>query len=241
MRFLQRLAHQIAPALYSVYLLRRLRSRVGALERARIANELHDGIIQSLIGLEMQLDALRRSPGDAARVTSELEHIQQLLVREIRDVRDLMHQLEPIDVAPRHLLRQLEELVDRFRRETGIAARFVSEVEEVTLSPHVCHELVRITQEALVNVRKHSGARNVVVRFTSEAAAPTLIIDNDGRGLDFIGRLSQTELDRCRKGPVVIKERVRAIGGNLAIESSERGVRLEITLPLRGIVRHRTA
>jgi signal transduction histidine kinase len=241
LRFLQRLANQIAPAMYSVYLLRRLRSRVGALERARIARELHDGIIQSLIGLEMRIDTLSRHPRDSDDVVEELRRIQQMLTAEIRDLRDLTHTLEPFEFSPRQLLEHLHDLVDRFQRETGIAARFVSDVEDVTLSPPVCHELARITQEALVNVRKHSGARNVVVRFTSEGGSPQLIIDNDGRSLDFTGRLSQADLDRRRKGPVVIKERVRAIGGDLAIESSDRGVRLEITLPPRVTVRHRTA
>ena len=199
------------------------------------------GEVQSLIGLEMQVDALRRSPRDVAQVIEGLARVQQHLANEIRGVRDLMHELEPTDFAPRRLLERLPELIDRFQRETGIAAQFVSEVEEVTLAPPVCHELARITREALVNVRKHSGAHNVVVRFISEAGCSKLIIDNDGRGLGFTGRLSQAELDRRRKGPVVIKERVCAMGADLAVESSERGVRLEVTLPPRTIVRHKTA
>jgi hypothetical protein len=51
---------QVGPAIYNVYLLSRLRARVGAIERARMARDLHDGVIQSLIGLEMQIAALRR-------------------------------------------------------------------------------------------------------------------------------------------------------------------------------------
>jgi signal transduction histidine kinase len=58
------------------------------------------------------------------------------------------------------------------------------------------------------------------------------VVDDDGRGFDFSGRLSQEELDAARKGPVIIKERVRAIGGELSIESAPgRGARLEITFP----------
>jgi signal transduction histidine kinase len=238
--FLQRLANQLVPAFYSVYLLRRLRSRVGALERGRIAQELHDGVIQSLIGVDMRLQALK-SGVQTEPVVSELGNIQQLLTNEIRDLRDLMHQLEAVDVPPDRLLEHLQELVERFHRETGIAARFVSDVEDVALAPHVCHEVRRITQEALVNIRKHAGARNVLVRFTSHNGAPMLLIDNDGRSFGFTGRLSHTELDRARIGPVIIKQRVRAIGGTLTVESSEEGVRLEITLPPRVVVRHRTA
>ena len=65
LRFLQEFAEQVGPAVYNVYLVRRLRERAGALERGRFARELHDGAIQSLIGVEMQLDVLRRQSGDA--------------------------------------------------------------------------------------------------------------------------------------------------------------------------------
>ena len=117
----------------------------------------------------------------------------------------------------------------------------MSDEDFIQVSTLARHELLRVLHEALVNVRKHSGARHVVVRFTSSEGAPTLVIDNDGRGLDFIGRLSHAELDQYRKGPLVIKERVRAIGGRLTVESSDRGVRLTIELPPRVVVRHRTA
>ena len=59
LRFVRTLVRQVGPAAYSRYLLRRLRSRVGAIERARVARELHDGVIQSLIGLEMKVQVLR--------------------------------------------------------------------------------------------------------------------------------------------------------------------------------------
>jgi len=59
-------------------------------------------------------------------------------------------------------------------------------------------------------------------------------IDDDGRGFEFTGRKSQAELDIDRKGPVIIKERVRSIGGELAIESNPgRGARVEVWLRQR--------
>src|SRR5262249_13641053 len=126
----------------------------------------------------------------------------------------------------------LAESVDKFRREAGISASFVSDLREISLSPRLCAEIARIAQEALVNVRKHSGASNVIVRLTLENDEGRLVVDDDGRGFDFSGRLSQEELDAARKGPVIIKERVRSIGGSLAIESAPgRGARLEITFP----------
>ncbi len=233
LRFLQTLLRQIGPAIYNVYLLRRLRARAGALERARVAQELHDGVIQSLIALEMQFDVLRRrSPAEPTAVTEEIGRLQRLLHQEILNVRELMQQMKPMELDPQRLLEFLAETVDRFQRDTGIAARFVSELDEVRLPPRVCRELARIVQEALVNVRKHSSARNVLVRFGWQDGQWRLVVDDDGRGFPFSGRLTQTELDSARRGPLVIKERVRSIGGELTVESTlGGGARLEITLP----------
>ena len=84
----------------------------------------------------------------------------------------------------------------------------------------VCRELTRIVQEGLVNVRKHSHARSARVRLSARNGHWTLLIEDDGRGFPFAGRLTQTELDAQGKGPLVIKERVRVIAGELAIESN---------------------
>lgn len=234
--FLQSLAQQVTPAIYSVFLMRRLRSRVGAVERARVARELHDGVIQSLLGLEMRVDVLRRQTAQGSgQVTEDLASVQSLLHQEVLNLRELMQQMRPVDVAPKRFLDYLANTVERFGRDAGIAARFISPFEEVAIPPRICSEVARIVQEALVNVRKHSQARNVMVRFDSQDGSWRLVIDDDGRGFDFVGRLTQAELDASHKGPLVIKERVRSIGGELVVESGlGRGARLEITFPRKG-------
>ena len=232
LRFLQALLRQVGPAIYNVYLLRRLRARAGALERARVAQELHDGVIQSLIALEMQFDVLRRRAPQGPEVGEEIGRLQRLLHKEILNVRELMQQMKPVELDPQRLLEFMAETVDRFQRDTGIAARFISELDEVRLPPRVCRELARIVQEALVNIRKHSSARNVLVRFGCGDGQWRLVVDDDGRGFPFAGRLAHAELDAARRGPLVIKERVRSIGGELTVESTPGGgARLEITLP----------
>jgi signal transduction histidine kinase len=234
MRFLQTLVAQISPAIYSVYLLSRLRSHAEAMERPRVARELHDGIIQSLIAVEMQVQVLRRQAADGSTpIDDELARLQNILHEEILNLRELMEQMKPLEMNAAELPDFLGDSVNKFQRETGISARFVPEFEEVALAPRVCREVARIVQEALVNVRKHSGARNVLLRFTSENGNWNLVIDDDGCGFPFSGRLSQAELDSTRKGPMVIKERVRSIGGELTVEAIPgRGARLEITLVL---------
>ncbi|HZP22887.1 MAG TPA: histidine kinase [Terriglobales bacterium] len=233
LRFAQGVMHQIAPALYSVYLFRAYRSRAEASERARVARELHDGAIQALIGIEMQVDVLRRnSNGDAS---AELDRIQGLLRREVLNLRELMQSMRPVDIGPHQFLDFIAGLVERFCRDTGIAVRFISEMEEVTLPAATCSELVRVVQEGLVNIRKHSQAQSAVVRFGAQNGSWKLVINDDGKGFPFTGRLNMSQLDGIRRGPAVIKERVRAVGGDMVIESTPgQGSRLEITVPQKG-------
>jgi signal transduction histidine kinase len=233
LHFLQELVRQVAPAVYNVLLLRRLRLRAGAVERARFARELHDGAVQSLIAVEMQVDVLRRqSATKPDLVTPELGRIQGLLREEVLKLRELMQQMKTLDVDSKRLLGVIHDTVDRFQRETGISARFVSDLAELQMPQPVCRELARIVQEALVNVRKHSQARQVLVRLGAKSGNWKVEIEDDGRGFPFEGRFSQRELETTGKGPLVIKERVRLIAGELTIESSPgRGSRLEITVP----------
>ncbi len=233
LRFLQELVRQVGPAVYNVYLLRRLRQRAGAVERARVARELHDGAVQSLIAMEMQVDVVRRqAAAHSSPVTAELERIQGLLREEILKLRELMQQMKSLDVDSNNLLRFLDDAVERFQRETGIGARFVSELDELHMPQRICKELARITQEALVNVRKHSGAREVLVRIGAGNHHWHLTIEDNGRGFPFSGRFSLAELEEMGKGPMVIRERVRLIEGELTLESNPgRGAKLEISVP----------
>ena len=233
LRFLMDLARQAGPAVHNVLLLRRLRLRAGAVERARFARELHDGAVQSLIAVEMQVDVLRRQSAEKPELaTAELARIQGLLREEVLKLRELMQQLKTLDVDSKRLLSILTDTVERFQRETGIAARFFADVKELEMPQPVCREVVRIVQEALVNVRKHSGAKKVMVRLGEKNRHWKLLVEDDGAGYPFSGRFSQAELDAMGKGPLVIKERVRLIEGQLTIESNPgQGTRLEISVP----------
>ncbi len=102
----------------------------------------------------------------------------------------------------------------------------------VELPQKVCRELARIVQESLVNVRKHSGAHHVLVRLGQRADSLRLTVEDDGRGFAFSGRMSEAELATSGKGPVVIRERVRLLAGELTIESTPgQGSRLEVQIP----------
>lgn len=233
LRFLRRLVTELGGVVQSRFLLGRLRSRVGAMERARVARELHDGTIQSLVAVEMEVNVLRRrAEQERLSTASDLARVQGLLRSEILELRDTMQRLKPIEIEPEQLVGFLDAAVARFGRDAGIHATFDCAVEDVDLPARVCREIGRIVQEALQNVRKHSRAQNVLVRFGRAPAGWRLVVDDDGQGFPFDGTLGHAELDEGRKGPYVIKERVRALGGDLTIATSPGGgARLEILVP----------
>jgi signal transduction histidine kinase len=129
----------------------------------------------------------------------------------------------------------LADAVERFRKETGIAAVFVPQAGEMDLPPRVCAEIVRIVQEALVNVRLHSGASRVAVGLTRDGASWNLSIEDDGRGLPASNGSWRYGTDAVR-APSVIEERVHAIGGTLRLPQAlaGTGARLEIAVARRG-------
>lgn len=233
LRFLQDLANLVAPSVYNVYLLGRLRSRAAAVERARVSRELHDGVVQSLHAIAFRLYALRTRPGSSAEEREqELVEVQQLVQNEAANVRDLIHQLEPIEFDPRHLVEFLSGMVTRYRQDTGIGAQFVCDSPEVSLPPATCREIAGIVREALANVRRHSAAQHALVRLSRQHGGWMLTIEDDGRGFEFSGRFTHAQLEESRRGPLVIQQRVRALDGDLTIVSKAgHGARLEIKIP----------
>jgi signal transduction histidine kinase len=229
--FLFRAVREVSPTVHNIYLLRRLRRQAAAIERARIARDLHDGVVQSLFGIEMRLHLLRKSVNDEY-ASQQLSEIKDLVHDQLLNLRELVQEVRALEVAPARLVDFLSETVEKFGRETGIAAHFEAEPQSIELPPRHCREIARIVHESLVNVRKHSGARAVMVRLSDAEGEVTLAVEDDGAGFDFTGDMNLNELDRNHKGPVVIKERVRSLRGALNIESFPwRGSRLVVTLP----------
>jgi signal transduction histidine kinase len=233
LRFARTLFERAAPAIYEIYLMRRLRARASALERARVARELHDGAIQSLISTEMRAGMLlRRAEREFPAIAGEIASLQELLREQVFDLRELMQQLKPVEIEPNRLIEHLSEVVERFRRETGTPVRFTVGDGEVSLLPHACREVLLILQEALVNIRKHAHAAEVLITFGMHDGDWQLDIQDNGTGFAFEGTLEGTELMSSAKGPAIIKERVANLGGKLVIESKpSQGSHLMIKIP----------
>jgi signal transduction histidine kinase len=234
LRFLQNLLNSVSPFLRDIYVLRDVRVQAEDQVRFRFTRELHDGTLQFLLSMEMQIEVLRRQRTNlAAELERRLANLQNIVHQEVVNLRGLIENTKPLNFSPKELPDFLAELVARFRRDTGIAVRLETGDGQITLTPGVCHEIVRIVQEGLSNIRKHSRAQNAVITLSEGRAGQyKLSIGDDGEGFGFRGRVTHTQLDESHRGPGVIKERVRLIGGELTIDSNPgHGSRLEITIP----------
>jgi signal transduction histidine kinase len=233
-RFLLRVCQTVGPALYNNYLVRSLRSKAQSLERGRIAREMHDGVTQSLLGLDMEIAVLRRRAKTEAPLLSEdLARVHGIVRDEVVTVRELMEGIRVDDVGSGDFMQHLSGVVDRFSRYTGISARLVTDGKMPPASPHVQRQVARIVYEALVNVRKHSGADRVVIRTQIDGGQWTVAIQDDGRGFPFGGRFTDDELDEKHLGPRTIGERARIIGARLVVDSRPGfGARVELSVPI---------
>jgi signal transduction histidine kinase len=233
------LVDRIAAAMDNAYLLHRIRARSAANERTRIARELHDGLIQSVMAVQIQLHALgARQTARSHPIAHDLGRLAAVLRDEALGLRELMQRMQPPELDPDRLVDTIAGIVQRFQHETGIGARFITNVDRLPLPPRACRELAHVVQEALVNVRKHSGAAQVKVGLTHEGGVCLLSIDDDGRGFPFSGRLTAQDAAYEQSGPRVIRDRVHRIGGDLTVVSVPRrgsassGARLTVSIPL---------
>ena len=195
---------------------------------------MHDGILQTLLSLKIQLDVLRRKlAAEAGTGGSELAGLQKTVQQESDELRRMVTDLRPLRVESADLRELMLGFAERFRSEHGLAVDLFIEDRDLRLPDRICRELFQIYRESLHNVKKHADASHVVVKLEQDEAKVFLVVDDNGRGFSFSGRYTSEELDRLRLGPISIKERTRGVGGTLTVESNPgHGARLTIEIPL---------
>ena len=153
-------------------------------ERNLIGIELHDSLAQSLIGMRLQLKMLGESLArkDVGRAQYEARRLRRAMKQANADLRDLLTNYR-LKIDESGLAQTVAELVERFRRETGIAVFFQNECAALELTPAQEIQLFYIIQEALTNIRKHSGAHNVRIMLNNEDDLYTVLIEDDGLGM----------------------------------------------------------
>lgn len=201
-------------------------------ERKRIARELHDDTIQSLIGLSRQLEALATTkPALSEPASLRVSQLQQTTGETIRRVRRFSQDLRPSTLDDLGLLPTLEELVAAINRHDGLRAELWVHGEGRRLSTEVELTLFRIVQEALNNVIKHADAERVVTVVELSDRSVTVRVEDDGRGFQPPS-LAEHPATASKLGLLGMQERARLLGGTLIIDSEPgHGTKVIISVP----------
>src|SRR5216684_6572543 len=165
LEWFERIAAHISASLENVFMLRHLRARAIEAERSRISRDLHDGILQTLLSVEIQLDVLRRKlPGTPDQAASGLATLQQTVRNETDELRRMVTDLRPLRVQSADLLDLMHGFAERFRNESALALDLLIDAAELQLPDRICRDLFQIYRESLHNVKKHAHASHVVVK-----------------------------------------------------------------------------
>ena len=183
-------------------------------ERRRIARELHDVVLQDLTYALQSMQVLKRMPEGAAD-EAETERQIEALKRAVGGLRDAIYDLRLESVGERPLVRAVESIVE-LNRQIGGGCEFELIVDEgfpAEISGPAGVEVVRVVQEALANVRRHSGAEHAVVTLGTADGEVLVEVEDDGRGFG-----PETPYGMGLTG---MRERVLALGGKLEVEGRE--------------------
>jgi signal transduction histidine kinase len=234
LRWLERIVRHLNAPLENVFLLRSFRARAVEAERSRISRDLHDGILQTLLSLNIQLGVLRRKlPSAAEHFGGDLEGLEKTLREQGEDLRQMVKDLRPLRVESADLREMMYSFAERYHTESGLAVDLFLAENELRAPDRICREVFQIYRESLNNIKKHARASHVVVKLWQDDSKVFLVVDDNGQGFSFGGRFTSEELDRLRLGPISIKERTRSVGGVLTVESNPgHGARLTIEIPL---------
>ena len=186
-------------------------------ERTRIAHELHDSLAQSLASLRYQVRVLDETlhQGDESTTWQQLERIENSLDEANTELRELIANFRA-PVSQQGLLGAIEQMVSQFRNESQIKAFLQKEWDADTLGKDTQIQILRIMQEALWNIRKHSQAKTVRIMLRHQQdSGYYILIEDDGVGFGKQVYGSPGE----HVGLAIMRERALRFGGDLRIES----------------------
>jgi PAS domain S-box-containing protein len=201
-------------------------------ERRRIARELHDDLNQSLALLSVEMDLLaQRPPESAAQLSGRMGDLSAQVRQLSSSVHDLSHQLHPSNLEQVGLVAAMRGLCKALAQAHGLEIQFNHYAIPELIPEDAALCLYRITQEALGNVIKHSGARHADVDLLGRADGIDLRVVDDGRGFDTASTSGHEGL-----GLVSMRERLRLVDGEITIDSFPAGgARIEVRVPLRSV------
>ncbi len=207
--------------------------RVQEEERQRVAHELHDETIQSLVLICRCLGALEaRNPPFPPPVTSELEGIRKMAEQVVKGLRDFTRSLRPPILDDLGLVASIRRLLVDFTEQTGIKGHLRLADEQRRLSPELELAIFRISQETLRNVEKHSKASEVTTSLSFGKDEVRLNITDNGKGFVMPQGLATFTANR-QLGLLGMRERAGLLGGKLQIQSAPgQGTTISVTFPV---------
>jgi signal transduction histidine kinase len=232
------IADRLKALFHQSILVRKLSDAAAVEERVRIGRDLHDGVLQSLAGTAMQLQAIRFRDADAAQTLDErLTAIQAMLAEEQRELRIFIRALEPGQAAGNpgdyQLRGQFDALAERLRQQWLIDVGLHLDPPDMKLPAMIVYELTRMISEATANAVRHGAARATRIGLSLEGETVRLTVDDDGSGFGFGRRFEHAELEVENLGPRSLRQRAAARGGTLSIDRVAQWTRIIVTLPLR--------
>lgn len=197
-------------------------------ERAHIAREIHDDLGGTLTAAKMALAWIRkRLAPDSDALLEKVEDIDSLLDSVIDSARRLSRRLHPL-VLDHGLIAAVEWQARDFTARTGIEIDVACPHDEMQLAPDVSTALFRIFQETLTNIARHAESTKGSAELVSDGDVVTLIVQDNGRGLDSNATSKQGSF-----GLRGMRERVDSLGGEFEIHSRPgEGTRIEVNIPL---------
>jgi signal transduction histidine kinase len=162
-----------------------------------------------------------------------LRQVQDLVKSQVGELRTFVRNMRPGEMEGASLGASISRMVEQFQKETGIAASFLSSEYLEPTETQVSLEVLQIVREALNNVQKHSRATRVSVTIEKQGEFLEIRVDDNGGGFPFSGLYTLEELELLHLGPVSIRRRVRALGGDMQVESKPgqgAGLRVRVSM-----------
>jgi len=231
-QLLMRLAHHVVVAVENAQLYHQLRYLASLEERDRLAREMHDHLAQSLgylnVRAAMTDDLL--SAGKYEQALENLHELKRAAKIVYKDVREEIFNLRTAVIHPKSFFTTLQDYLAEYRTYYGVNVELMVEATQLfDFEPETGSQLLRIIQEALGNVRKHSGASYVRVHFHMEGDTVLACIEDNGQG--FIPGQA-AEVNGQHYGLQIMRERAESVGGSLILESQPgQGTRVLVRLP----------
>jgi signal transduction histidine kinase len=207
-------------------------------ERRRIGRELHDGMAQTVLAVNLSLAQIRQSAQPLNATSSRaLDKARELLQQMSREIRTLSYLLHPPLLDDLGLVTALKEYVNGFSERSGIETSLNVSTRFRRLPQIVETAFFRITQESLSNIQRHSGSKLAKVSLQEDEESVILEISDYGRGLGS-GANGEHRPHGTRLGVGIpgMRERMAQLGGYLDIESNSSGTTVRARIDLCALV-----